>query len=129
MAGVSYRSGVDRRSGRILTGWPHCAQSLEQIWMTMPGERLMRLGFGTDLRQHLAKDLTPTTALEIYSTLVQSAHTYEPEYRIASLQLVKLAADGTLRLRHSGTYYPEGRLGNYAIAVPASAAASRLVGG
>ena len=40
---------------------------------------------------------------------------WEPEYRVASMQLVSLTRLGGLGLKHGGTYYPEGRYNNYAI--------------
>ena len=120
---VRYRVGIDGRTGKILVGWPHCQQSLATIWTTRLGEMVMLLDFGSNLRSWLAEDLDPATALGIYADLVVAAHTWEPEYRISTLQLVRATRDGGLGLRHSGTYYPEGRYGNYALAVPVGAGA------
>ncbi|EAU40157.1 prophage LambdaW5, baseplate assembly protein W, putative [Fulvimarina pelagi HTCC2506] len=115
---VRYRSGVDGVTGKLLTGKAHLAQSLAVLWTTRPGQRFMLLDFGDDLRAFLAEDITPDLALDIYDDLVTATHSFEPEYRIANLQLVSLTRIGGLGLRHDGTYYPEGRLGNYAIAEP-----------
>jgi len=79
----------------------------------------MLLDFGSDLRSFLSEDLTPALALAIYDQLVTSAHLWEPEYRISDLQLVLVERIGSLGLRHAGTYYPEGRFGNYEVAEPA----------
>jgi hypothetical protein len=56
--------------------------------------------------------------LQIYASLVDAAHTHEPEYRISSLRLVRVTREGALGLKYAGTYYPEGRFGNYEIRVP-----------
>lgn len=113
MQAVRYRSGVDRATGRIITGRIHLAQSLAVIWLTRLDERVMRLNFGSGLRSHLAEDVTTALALEIYDDLVTAAHRWEPEYRVSEMQMVTLTRIGGLGLRHAGTYYPEGRLGNY----------------
>ncbi|MGF3027834.1 GPW/gp25 family protein [Methylobacterium aquaticum] len=118
MQAVRYRQGFDAMTGRPLVGRAHLAQSLGIIWGTRIGEMAMDLDFGTALRSHLAEDVGGDLALRIYDDLTTSAERYEPEYRVREMQLVRLTRDGGLGLRHGGLYYPEGRLGNYAIAEP-----------
>lgn len=123
---VRYREGIDGRTGKVLAGYPHLVQSLETIWMTRRDQLMMLLDFGSDLRGLLAEDLTPAIALQIYNELVASADRWEPEYRIDELQFVTMSETGLLALRHGGLYYPEGRFGNYDLAVPMRAAPSRF---
>lgn len=124
MAGaVRYRSGIDETTGRPLVGVPHLVQSLAKIWRTprnSVGSRSMLLSFGNDLRSVLAEDLTPEIALLIYNELVASAARWEPEYLLTQLQLVRMTEGGALGLKHGGIYYPEGRFGNYALAIDLS---------
>lgn len=121
MAGeIRYRTGINARTGKILTGPAHLAQSLSKIWQTRLDTRVMRLSFGADLRSALSEDLTPSIALLIYNEMVASAARWEPEYLITQLQLVTLQESGKLGIRHGGIYYPEGRFGNYDLAVDLS---------
>jgi len=113
---VRYRTGVDEVTGKPLRGFAHVAQSLGVIWETRFGERVMRLTFGSNIRGHLGEDITPDLVLGLYVDMVEAVHTFEPEYRISDLQLVRLEPTGALGIKHSGTYYPEGRFGNYTIA-------------
>lgn len=115
MQAVRYRSGIDARTGRIITGRVHLAQSLATIWTTRIGERAMLLDFGTNLRSRLAEDIDGALALDIYDDLVTAVRRWEPEYRATEFQLVTLTKIGALGLRHAGLYYPEGRLGNFEI--------------
>ena len=124
MRAVRYRTGINRRTGKVLRGVAHVHQSLGVIWTTRLEELVMDLDFGSDLRGHLSEDITPGLALQIYATLVVAAHTFEPEYRISSLRLVRVTRDGALGLKYAGTYYPEGRFGNYDIAIADTAAAA-----
>lgn len=121
-----YRSGFDRRTAEIFVGWPVVAQSLETIWTTRRGERVMQLDFGSDVRGLLAEDVTPALALQLYTELAASAHRWEPEYRLDELQLVRLTETGQLALRHGGLYFPEGRFGNYQMAIPMTATPQRF---
>ena len=111
-----YRTGIDAATGGLLVGWPHVAQSLAKVWLTRPDTRPMLLAFGSDVRGLLAEDVTPDLALDLYDRLATAAHAHEPEYRLSTLQLVSLTREGGLGVRHAGTYYPEGRFGNFAIA-------------
>lgn len=118
MAGeIRYRVGINARTGKLLTGAEHLAQSLAKIWHTRIDTRVMRLTFGADLRSLLSEDLTPSIALLLYNEMVASAARWEPEYVITQLQLVTLTDSGKLGIRHGGIYYPEGRFGNYDQAV------------
>lgn len=114
---IRYRSGMSEATGRIISGPQHLAQSLGVIWYTRLNTRLMRLAFGSDLRSLLSEDLTPAIAMLIYNEMVASAARWEPEYELTQLQLVTLKETGVLGIRHGGIYYPEGRLGNYELAV------------
>jgi phage baseplate assembly protein W len=117
---IQYRVGMDALTGGVLVGMPHMLQSLGMIWETRLETVPMLLDFGSNLRGLLAEDVEPAIALAVYNELVISAALWEPEYEIAELQLVRLTEGGALGVRHGGIYYPEGRLGNYDIAVPVS---------
>ena len=110
-----YRVGSDRTTGRMLTGWAHCQQSVAVILSTQLEARLMRLDFGCELIGQIGKNLTELRVLQIYRSVVTAVHRWEPEYRIRRLALESVERVGGLSLRTEGLYYPEGRLGNYAI--------------
>lgn len=127
MAGeIRYRSGRDTRTGEMISGPRHLAQSLGKIWSTRLNTMPMLLEFGNDLRSYLSEDLTPALALQIYNELTASAARWEPEYALTQVQLVRLTDGGALGLRHGGIYYPEGRFGNYDLAVDLSLPARPL---
>lgn len=94
MQAVRYRTGIDRATGGLLRGIAHVHQSLEVSWTTRFNSRIMFPAFFSDLRSHLSEDITPGLALSIYATLVDAAHTHEPEYRISSLRLVRVTREG-----------------------------------
>ena len=115
---IRYRTGVDQRSGRPLSGWAHCVQSIGVILTTSVGECVMALDFGAKLVSHLGNNLVPPIVLAIYTDATDAVHREEPEFRIVRLQLVKADRTGSLHLGMWGDYYPEGRLGNYDLVEP-----------
>ncbi len=128
MKALRYRTGVHFETFEPLTGWAHVAQSLQIIWTTRLDVRVMALDFGSEHFALHGEDITPELALRLYNALISAVHSHEPEYRIHSMQLVRLTREGGLGVRHSGTYYPEGRFGNYEdkVAVEASTAPLKL---
>lgn len=126
---IRYRTGIDARTGRPLTGFAHLAQSVAKIVTTMPTERVMRPLFGMDPTKHLGRNISAALAGALYRDLVEAVHRYEPEYRIRRMQLVSLDRKGGLGVALTGVYYPEGRFGNYAIEEPAELLASLIAAG
>lgn len=118
MATINYRVGIDQNTGQPLVGYPHLVQSLAKIFSTVPQELVMLLDFGADLLAEIGKNLYAGEVLRIYSIIVSQINAWEPEFRVSRMQLVQLTQAGGLGLALSGIYFPEGRLGNYAISEP-----------
>lgn len=115
---VRYRVGIDRSTGRPLVGMAHVRQNVTRLVRTMPEARVMLLGYSCDIARSLGRNLVPAEVLDLYRRVVTAIHTWEPEYRVRRVQLVALSRAGSLGLGFQGTYYPEGRLGNFRIAEP-----------
>jgi phage baseplate assembly protein W len=117
---VRYRAGIDQTNGQLLVGMAHVNQSIAKILTTRPLELVMLLAFGTNLIGEIGKNLYAGEALRIYAIVVGSIHQWEPEFRVTSMRLVSATRVGGLALALAGTYFPEGRFGNYAISEAAS---------
>ncbi len=116
---IRYRTGIDETTGKPLVGYDHLQQSLATIFGTRLQERVMLLGFGADLLGEIGRNLYAGEVLKIYGIIVGSINKWEPEYRVATMALVSLTRAGGLALAMAGTYFPEGRFGNYTISEPA----------
>ncbi len=117
---VRYRVGISKVTGRSMTGYAHLQQSLAEIIATIPTERVMRLDFGLDPTRRLGRNISPALAATLYRDLIVAIHKFEPEYRVTRLQLVSVDRLGGLAIYLEGAYFPEGRLGNYALEAPAN---------
>lgn len=118
---IRYRSGIDRRTGKALTGFAHVRQSVEVILTTHLTERWMLLEFGHPGMRWIGQNLTAPVILALYRDTRKVVRRWEPEYDITRFRLLAADATGLLALSTAGTYYPEGRYGNYAIAEAVSA--------
>jgi len=117
---INYRRGISQTTGALLSGYAHLQQSLLKIIMTIPTERVMRLDFGLDPTRRLGRNISPLLVATLWRDFVTAVHAYEPEYRITRMQLVSVDRTGALAIYLEGRYFPEGRLGNYALEEPAN---------
>ncbi|MFL9828926.1 GPW/gp25 family protein [Rhodoplanes sp. SY1] len=108
-------TGIDRRTGRILSGWDHVLQSLEVIFSTRFGSRVLRRWFGSDIPKLLGEKLVPSTVLRFWTAVAIAIDTWEPRYRITRIGIAASAEQarlGGLGFTIYGAYMPRGHLGD-----------------
>ena len=74
--------GVDAQAGHLLDGFPHVQQSLEKIFTTYQGERVMREWFGNPGLRLLGENATPRTVLLWFNVLWMLTELFEPRFKI-----------------------------------------------
>lgn len=119
---IRYRVGIDQKTGRVLTGRDHLWQSIARIIHVQLTEMVMLLDFGSSTVRHIGRNMTLPEVLSLYQDAVKAIHRWEPEFRVRRIELVKADRTGVLALAPSGTYFPEGRFGNYDLQEVASGA-------
>lgn len=83
-------TGLDRRTGRLLTGLDHVCHCVEYIFATRIGSRVMLRWFGSGLPELLGRRATRRN-LALYQTLIAlGIRTWEPR-----LDVVRVTAAGT----------------------------------
>lgn len=123
------RVGIDRHSGKVLTGWDHCVQSIQTILSTELRERVQRRGLGSHLLRNIDRPQNQDTVLDIYMDVADAlepriveGHQYgEPGF---VLLRVKLDAGemGKVVILLSGVFFENGHLGDYGNPVSAQIA-------
>lgn len=115
-------TGIDRRTGRIVSGWQHVEQSLEVIFATQFGERVMRRWFGSSVPELLGRtNLTNSAVLRFWTAVCVAIDLWEPRFRvtkITSFASTDKARAGKIGFAIVGVYYPRGHLGDYSVSIP-----------
>jgi phage baseplate assembly protein W len=122
------RCGVDRRTGKILVGWPHVQQSVAVLFVTRYHERILRQWEGSLVPHLLGRNGTESVITRFYWALATAIDLWEPCYRVRKMHITRLdggkvstqgineAVDelkaGRLRLQIMGDYMPRGHLGD-----------------
>jgi phage baseplate assembly protein W len=126
----SERSGIDWETGKPLSGFDHCMQSMWILFTTRIGTRVMRLDVGSDVTALLDSPANRETIARFYAAITEALLKWEPGFRVTRFTVEEASGDGGFAFGITGIYYPRGHLGDYSIAEDrtASFVLSRRVG-
>lgn len=115
------RAGIDRQTGKLLTGWDHCVQSIAVTLTTRIGSRVMRRGFGSAALELQDRNATARRIMQIYAAVAAAIKRWEPGFRLQTIQLKRGGADGVFAFELTGIFFPRGHLGDYSVSEARSA--------
>lgn len=117
---MAQRVGTDRATGRLLTDWAHCTQSIQFILATRLGSVIMLLNFGSDVPSLIDKPGTAETIARCYAAIADALRRWEPGFRVREFELIRAGSDGVFEIELRGVFYPRGHLGDYSLSEPRS---------
>lgn len=110
-------AGVDRRTGKVLSGWAHTVQSCFVLFSTGIGWRIRRRTFGSAVPATLGRDLNEATMLRLKTAIIVALELWEP--RVTPLFAFERSENSPDRLRSGRLgisvtciYRPRGHLGD-----------------
>jgi uncharacterized protein len=124
---VPARNGVDRHTGRMLSGWAHVEQSMQVIFATGYHERILRRWVGSFVPHILGETFVQRIITRFHWAMAVAIDLWEPNYRIQTIYFMGDAleswspqnfdAASEFRLGHAifrteGTYRPRAHLGD-----------------
>jgi uncharacterized protein len=123
------RNGMDRFTGKMLSGFPHVEQSMEIIFSTPFHQRVLRRWVGSFVPHILGESAVARIITRFFWAIVTAIDLWEPDYRIQHVFLMGDALDnlsptqvadvnqllrqGELIFRTEGQWYPRGHLGDF----------------
>ena len=100
-------TGMDRETGKALSGIEHLRQSIRDILTTPIGSRVMRRDYGSRLFELLDSPLNDGVLGEIYAATAEALERWEPRLRVTKVRATR-AGEGGLTIDLAGEYLPEG---------------------
>lgn len=86
-------SGVDRHSGLLIGNFDSALQSIEVIFTTRIGERVMRRHFGAGLAELLGRATTPALFAAWQLLVAVGIDLWEPRFRVRGVYVAATAND------------------------------------
>lgn len=104
--------GFDASTGLVLTGWDHVVQSLQDIFTTRFGDRIIREWYGSFVPAILGQNLTPSGVLPWFIATASAVEQWEPRYRITRITPQSVTRTGRFQFFIDGEYRPRALFGD-----------------
>lgn len=112
------RTGIDAETGKVLTGWPHCVQSIRRCLSSRFGSRVMHRHIGSQVPALQDDNADPGTIMRLYGAIAEALADPdggEPGFNLTSIDLVRGGRDGRFVFMLEGEYFPRGHLGDFSV--------------
>lgn len=103
-------AGLDAKTGEVLDGFEHVLQSLETIFNTPQGARVMREWFGNPGLKLLGENMTDDVILVWFNTIYMLIELFEPRFRVIKFDVPELDRAGFAEFVIYGEYRPYAHL-------------------
>lgn len=107
--------GLDAETGGIIQGWPHVVQSLQDIFTTRFGSRIMREWYGSFVPHLMGRNITTKEVTPFFAAITSAIEQWEPRYRVSRIQIVSVTRTGALHFFLEGQYRPRAVYGDFTV--------------
>ncbi|WP_375670488.1 GPW/gp25 family protein [Bartonella sp. PS7NMGDW] len=100
--------GMDRTTGKPLTGIDHLRQSILDILSTRIGSRVMRRDYGSRVAELIDAPVNNAFAVALYAAVAEALDKWEPRFKLKKIDF-KMVDAGQVSLSFEGIYLPSGK--------------------
>lgn len=104
--------GIDRMTGGTAVGWAHVEQSLNDLFTTRFGERIMREHFGSFLPALLGRNINKNEIAPVFAAITSAIEQWEPRFHVTEIVPTKVTGTGELHIYIVGEYRPRAMYGD-----------------
>lgn len=101
--------GMNRETGKELSGLDHLKQSIQDILTTRRGTRVMLREYGSNLPELVDRPINAQLKADLYYETAQAILDWEPRLRLREVQITA-AEPGRIELSMTADYLPEGKV-------------------
>ncbi|WP_375628630.1 GPW/gp25 family protein [Bartonella sp. TT67HLJMS] len=101
-------SGMDRTTGKPLTGIDHLRQSILDILSTRIGSRVMRRDYGSRVAELIDAPVNNAFAVALYAAVAEALDKWEPRFKLKKIDF-KWSEAEQVSLSFEGIYLPSGK--------------------
>lgn len=95
--------GMDRRTGRPISGLAHLRQSIEDILTTPVGSRRMRPEYGSTLRRYVDLPVNEGWKSAVQAEVARALGRWEPRFKLERVRVTAVVG-GRVTLQLTGQY-------------------------
>ena len=90
-------------------------QSLQDIFTTRFGSRVMREWYGSFVPHLMGRTISPNEVTPFFAAVTSAIEQFEPRYRVTRIKVVEVTRTGALHVFLEGEYRPRAMFGDYTV--------------